>query len=706
MPTEQNTTWVGGAPLWVSDDTSSSTVSQPTSPVADQISDLGDILLEKNMDDVQSNDFMPVWQNDVAQLDSINNISETQIENSDVSLDSSVTTSDTTTVAEETSSQNGDTNTIDLGDINLSWSTASSTDVINTNTVSTTLENNTDSNQTENTENTTTDEAVVEPIIDLPEISMDSINLDDNAEVTTENNISNETNISENTQSDANQQTTEVSEVTNSNTTDIWWISLDSIELPSSPVSTEESMTNEPQGDNNISLEDGALIETEAATNESTETSTDTTTESIDFDALENIDLPESSSVDINGGDGNPSTENTTTDEAVVEPIVDLPEISLDSIKTPVVSEVAVEETQNEEQPIVDVSVSEEIQPEAENTEKVSESMANEEFMVNEVPIVEAPILEESISENNSIDISNIETPIIDTPIITENTNTPESTLEVAQQNVENSSTEAVIELPNIDDKLANIAQIAEKVEEGIDLDSLVWPDEQKDNSEDSINNNTVIAPQQDVVPPVVQNDTTTTQDKKPLKMALVGMGIVAILGAGYFWYKTVFPMGLGNSETSSVLSWDMLPDLYSGDSMSGDTLSGDIWQNSGEILLDDILSGSTNSGDTDIWVLPDDGTDSNWNTDGQTPTRTLDDVKNDTDILISKARKLLIKATIAKNGPARISAFSIQKDVDSFVQTLANTTDITTLEASEKTLEQLSQRLTSLENRLNGSSN
>lgn len=714
MPTEQNTTWVGGAPLWVSDDTSSSTVSQPTSPVADQISDLGDILLEKNMDDVQSNDFMPVWQNDVAQLDSTNNLSEIQAESTDISLDNGVTTSDTTIVADETNSQNSDTNTIDLGDIDLSWSASSNTDVISTDTVSTTLEDNTDSHQTENTGNTITTESVVsENTWDSSEISMDSINLDDNTEVTidetqekqeitTENNVSNETNISESedVQSGTNEQTVEASDAITSDTSDIWWISLDGIELPSSPVATEESITNESQGDNDISLENSTSSQTDTTTNGSTETSADTTTESIDFDALENIDLPESSSVDINGGDSNPSTETTTTDEVVEEPVMDLPEISLDSIETPAVPEVAVEEIQNEVQPTLEVNTSEEIQPKAENTEAISESVVNEMSVVEDV-----------ISENSSIDALNIEAPIADMPTITENTNTPENTLEVVPQNVENSSSEAAIELPNIDDKLANIAQIAEKVEEGIDLDSLVWPDEQKDNITDNTQLDSSITKPQDTAASVTQTPEAAAQpvaqDKKPLKMALVGMGIVAVLGAGYFWYKTVFPMGLGNSEPSSVLSWDMVPDLYSGDTMSGDILSGDAWQNnSGEILLDDILSGSTNSGDTDIWVLPDGGIDSNWNTDGQTPSRTLDDVKNDADELVSKARKLLIKATIAKNGPARISAFSIQKDVDSFVQTLANTTDITTLEASEKTLEQLSQRLTSLENRLNGSSN
>ena len=42
--------------------------------------------------------------------------------------------------------------------------------------------------------------------------------------------------------------------------------------------------------------------------------------------------------------------------------------------------------------------------------------------------------------------------------------------------------------------------------------------------------------------------------------------------------------------------------------------------------------------------------------------------------------RKLLIKTTVDKNGPARITAFDIQKDIEAFQQALEKTTDISTL--------------------------
>ncbi len=647
MPTEQNTTWVGGAPLWVSDDTSSSTVSQPTSPVADQISDLGDILLEKSIDEVQSNDFMPVWENDLTQLDNITNNNTESITES--SVDNRTITSDSTNTDSSI-----DNNNIDLGDIDLSIPNDGSES--NTSESTSTPINNTIEWNDIITEETTS--ANDETVNNIDEINIDLPTIE---EPVTEN--VQPTEIIESVVAETNTPSSE--QTIDDNSIDLSWVSL----------------WDSPQNE-------------ETATNSDTENTTDDTNsqnndsiDNVNFDALEDIDLPEATTISINSWESNDEKhedQSMNIEEPSIAQNNEIPEISLDNIA----STDEIQASQIEEQLI------------SEDIDTTSSTIENEKsWTVAVEPIVE-PVLEEIIEapiieSNNWIEVSPVENTINNNPVINE----------------------ATVELPqdtwvNIDDKLASIAQVAEKVEEGIDLDSLVWPDEQKNSLEDNTETNTPVITNQEITAAIAQTTEATTpqtmtQDKKPLKMALVGMGIVAVLGAGYFWYKTVFPMGLGNTEPSNILSWSMTPDLYSGDTISGDILSGDIWQNnSGEVLLDDILSGSTNSGDTDIWALPDGGTDSNWNTDGQTQTRTLDDIKNDADMLVSKARKLLIKATIAKNGPARISAFSIQKDVDSFVQTLANTTDITTLEASEKTLEQLSQRLTSLENRLNGSSN
>lgn len=71
--------------------------------------------------------------------------------------------------------------------------------------------------------------------------------------------------------------------------------------------------------------------------------------------------------------------------------------------------------------------------------------------------------------------------------------------------------------------------------------------------------------------------------------------------------------------------------------------------------------------------------------------------------LVMSKAKGVLIQATIAKNGGIRLSAFSLQKDAEDFVQSLENTTDMTTLSDKEQELTVLTSRLLSLDAQLNG---
>ena len=52
----------------------------------------------------------------------------------------------------------------------------------------------------------------------------------------------------------------------------------------------------------------------------------------------------------------------------------------------------------------------------------------------------------------------------------------------------------------------------------------------------------------------------------------------------------------------------------------------------------------------------------------------------------------------------ARTEAFQLQKDIQTYIQTLENTNDITTLSDSETQLQTLSQRLDSILTSLNGS--
>jgi hypothetical protein len=74
------------------------------------------------------------------------------------------------------------------------------------------------------------------------------------------------------------------------------------------------------------------------------------------------------------------------------------------------------------------------------------------------------------------------------------------------------------------------------------------------------------------------------------------------------------------------------------------------------------------------------------------------------TKILASGIRSALIKATMAKNGSARLQAFQLQKEIESFLVSLENPNDFTTLEDSENIFNSLSQRLDAINKRLNGS--
>jgi hypothetical protein len=72
---------------------------------------------------------------------------------------------------------------------------------------------------------------------------------------------------------------------------------------------------------------------------------------------------------------------------------------------------------------------------------------------------------------------------------------------------------------------------------------------------------------------------------------------------------------------------------------------------------------------------------------------------------LDANIKKASIKAALAKNDTVRKQLFQLQKEVQGVVQTLANTTDITTLEDSEKQLTSFSQRLDTLLTELNNGS-
>lgn len=654
MPTEPSTNPTTPSQTWDSTNTNGQTVS----PTSAQISDLGDILMEQTLDTIQANDFQAVSHDDVHQLSG---------ENSESSSDSSSSTTD----AGGTSSSTNDTS-IDLGDI---FSESETPAVAEAASV----------------------ELPVETVVETPVAATEVT-----AEIPVESSVDAETPaVSEPLQSVVAEPSTDLGNI------DIWWeweiapiedtavveapvveknsqsddtltidlgdITTDSsdsvvAEMPviDTPVLTEEVITPEVWidletpamesvaseevvetatnlGDLDIWLEnvdtqsesvDASAVTTETSDAQNTQEAA-SEEDSIDFDALENMTLPDSETVVLN--------EDTNTDDKPSEIIL--------------------------EQPTVENSI------DLGDLSSSDQPNENTEIQVDQTPVIDTP----------SVDVSIPVETVVETPVVA-----PEVAVELANADI------------NIEDKLAGVAEMAEKIEEGMDLDSLVMPEVAETSTDtptpsiQSVNQDTIngAASAWDAV-------STHEANKKPLKMALLGMGVVATAGILYFGYQTVFPVWI-NGPTSEIINNS--GDLFTGgsieDALSGDSISGDTtdvpMNTTGEIIIGgevptsgDVDNTTTGSVDTPVEM-----------------TRTLDDIKSDVELLAGKARKLLIKATIAKNGPARITAFSIQKDIDTFTQSLANTTDMTTLDASEKTLSQLTQRLVSLENKLNGSNN
>ena len=655
MPTEPSTNPTTPSQTWDSTNTNGQT---PVSPTSAQISDLGDILMEQTLDTVQANDFQAVSHDDVHQLSD---------ENTESSSDSSSSAPD----AASTSSSTSDTS-IDLGDIFSESETPAVAEAANV-------------------------ELPVETVVETPVAATEVA-----AEIPVESPVEPETPaVAELLNNVVAEASTDLGNI------DIWWeweiAPIEDTAVVEAPVVKENS-----QADDTLTIDLGDIT---------TDSSDSVVAETPVIDApvvTEEVITPEVS-VDLEA----PAVESLASEE-VVETATDLSSLDMwlenadtqsesidEAAATTETSDIQnTEETANEEDGINFDALENMTLPDSETV------VLNEDINTDDKP---SEIILEQATVENSLDLGdlsssdqpneNTEIQVDQTPVI----ETPSVDVSIPVETVVETpvvAPEAVVELPNVDvnieDKLAGVAEMAEKIEEGMDLDSLVMPE--------------VVETSTDTTTPSIQSvnqDTTNgvasawdavsahEANKKPLKMALLGMGVVATAGILYFGYQTVFPVWI-NGPTSEIInnSGDLftggsIEDALSGDSISGDTT--DVSMNTtGDIIIGgevptsgDVDSTTTGSVDTPVEV-----------------TRTLDDIKSDMELLAGKARKLLIKATIAKNGPARITAFSIQKDIDTFTQSLANTTDMTTLDASEKTLSQLTQRLVSLENKLNGSSN
>ncbi len=638
MPIEPSTNPTTPAPTPAGDPTPNN------SSVTSQISDLGDILMDQTMDNVQSTDFQAVSHDDVHGMDEINLDTNSLDALASVDIDAPVI-SEASDSVHPMDTTNPLINDLSI-DLNLddTTSTANSTD-----------------NFVDNTGNE----------VNLDDDTTIDVNVEDVAVPNDEANIEpmvGETPVME---------TVAINESTwETPTPDL----LPEISIEAGPAqipSTDTELQNIALDSLSNSEDTNALFTTDTSDIASTEVApSNPIEEGINFDALADMSLPESSTMKLN---------EETVDQKDIPVVVEKSENNLannmmnnTSETERVPTEVGVEPVQEE------VIVQEEILPD------------QPEQVVEPASVLEEPVLVEEPEVTNNVPVSEVSQP--EEPIVVQQQAQPMEVVPVQAETSQELLSETPVNSVNIEDKLMWVAEASEKVEAnmGMDLDSLVTPQE---NNNSGTNANTFVMGNVDVdaqAASVAAAAAVNANNRKPLKMALIGMGIVAVAWVLYFGYSTVFPVGLINSSDT------VLP-MYTGEVTTGDMLSGDVM--SGNVLTwDNIfgsgfnIDGSTMSGDA-TWI----GTSTG---NATTITRTLEDVKADAEVLATKVRKLLIKATIAKNGPARVTAFSIQKDIDTFQQSLANTSDIDTLSDSENTLSQLSQRLTSLEDKLNGTNN
>lgn len=155
-----------------------------------------------------------------------------------------------------------------------------------------------------------------------------------------------------------------------------------------------------------------SAVTTETTDVQNTEETVSGEEDGINFDALENMTLPDSETIVLN--------EDTNTDEKA--------------------SEIVLEESA------------------AENSIDLGDLSGDQQ---NENSEVEAD--QNSVVENQSTDVSLPVETVVETPVVT------------------TEAIETVVEQPsvdvNIEDKLAGVAEMTEKIEEGMDLDSLVMPE-------------------------------------------------------------------------------------------------------------------------------------------------------------------------------------------------------------------------------------
>ena len=303
-------------------------------------------------------------------------------------------------------------------------------------------------------------------------------------------------------------------------------------------------------------------------------------------------------------------------------------------------------------------------------------------------------IIEDIVSQETAPEVAPIvvsDSPI--QPVVTENT--PINNWEVTPIDIPSIPTtqqDVITQSPTNPEAVA-LEKVAEEITQWIDLDSLM------------VETPNVVSPTQ------ITDDATAKQSPTEWlkamfswsngnqKKVLIWLWAFALLGLIYFGYMLMAdsaPSTPTPQVTAPVAqdTWDTMDELGS-DVVIDEVSTGSTDELSWDVVVDDVTTWDTM---TDTWNVVD-----TWPIEpvAKTPAEILSSAKD----LWGQVRKALIKATIMKNAQMRLSAFGLQKDVETFIQTLENSNDMTTVSDSEIKLNSLSQRLDSILQKLDGSS-
>ena len=385
---------------------------------------------------------------------------------------------------------------------------------------------------------------------------------------------------------------------------------------------------------------------------------------------------------------GTPSTDTEAVDEEVVEEVVE--ETNNSSIDLWSLEDMIPKTTTEPiaEQGIIDTPVAvEEIAPEI-NQDIVIDTSSLEtraDAVEEAIPVVENNITPEIVQEAETLEVVS---PVTIETSITDVATDVWSELDGLQDTM---PTETVPQ-PTSNPESVALEKVADDITQGIDLDSLM------------VDSPTSVAAVQ------VADEATAKQTPSEWlkaifswsngnqKKVLLWLWAFALIGLIYFGY-VLMADSTPSVPTPQVTNqvdqdtWDTM------DELSGDVVVDEIatWSNDGlswDIMIDAVATWdiTTNSGSINTWSIT---------PVAKTPAEILAFAKD----LWGKVRKALIKATIMKNAQMRLSAFGLQKDIETFIQTLENSNDITTVSDSETKVNSLSQRLDTILQKLDGNS-